>query len=683
MSEFKDFRTEMQKSFKQLQKKSTHLFKVDVSKEDLWDAYLDNFNEDERQSHNCNCCKSFIRQYGNVVGIVDGKVKSIWNFTTKINEYNPSIQALDEICSNADINNVFLSKSAKLGTESTVSLKDAKKWYHFQLNLPDSLVDRSGKSVESLAGIYRSNRDVFVRSCTELTTEAIGTVMELIESNSIYRGAEFKKTVKDFAKFKKEFDKSSNQDNYSWVSAVELPMSVTKIRNSAIGTLLIDLSNDMELEKAVKRFEDKVSGTNYKRTKTLSTPSQVKAAEDDVVELGLSDSLSRRFAKESDIDINQVLFADSDAQVMNKSVFGELIDSIPGKVKELKGVQEIGIEHFIRTVLPTATSLEVLLENKHSGNFMNLLTAQNEGSPSLFKYGNNFSWNYTNGVADSMKERVKSAGGRVDGVLRFTHSWNHENLRNSSLMDLHVFLPGSNIEESNMINDYYGNEARVGWNRRNHFGTKGVQDVDYTSNAPDGYIPVENITFPSISLLKDGKYICKIHNWQKRYPNNGGGKAEIEFDGQLYQYEYPKPLENKEWLTIAIVTLNKGVWSIEHKVKPGVSNQTKWGLDTNKFHKVNLLTTSPNFWVDKPTGNKHYFFFLEDAKTDETARGFFNEMLRADLYEHRRTFEMLASKMKVEPADRELSGLGFSSTLRNDVTVRVKGQTQRLFKIKF
>ena len=35
-------------------------------------------------------------------------------------------------------------------------------------------------------------------------------------------------------------------------------------------------------------------------------------------------------------------------------------------------------------------------------------------------------------------------GGRIDGVLRFSHSWNYEGMRNGSLMDLHVFMPGSN-----------------------------------------------------------------------------------------------------------------------------------------------------------------------------------------------------------------------------------------------
>jgi hypothetical protein len=34
-----------------------------------------------RQGFNCNCCRQFIKQYGNVVAIKDGAIKSMWDFT--------------------------------------------------------------------------------------------------------------------------------------------------------------------------------------------------------------------------------------------------------------------------------------------------------------------------------------------------------------------------------------------------------------------------------------------------------------------------------------------------------------------------------------------------------------------------------------------------------------------------
>lgn len=49
-----------------------------ADKDALWDCYLNSFPEEERQSHNCNNCKHYIRHYGRVVAIKDNKVVTMW-----------------------------------------------------------------------------------------------------------------------------------------------------------------------------------------------------------------------------------------------------------------------------------------------------------------------------------------------------------------------------------------------------------------------------------------------------------------------------------------------------------------------------------------------------------------------------------------------------------------------------
>ena len=74
---------------------------------------------------------------------------------------------------------------------------------------------------------------------------------------------------------------------------------------------------------------------------------------------------------------------------------------------------------------------------------------------------------------------------------------------------------------------------------------------------------------------------------------------------------------------------------------------------------------------------------IDGCRNDGTARGFFNEFLKAELDKHRKVLEMVGSKVKVEGSDQQLSGLGFSSTMRNSLVCRVKGSFTRTIKIVF
>lgn len=675
MMQFKDYNKKLQKHFDELQN-NNKLFLVGISGEVLWDKYISSFPQQLQQEHVCNCCRSFIKHYGAIVVIdKDYKLKTIWDFEVTDEVFNNVNQEMRSLVLNTGtINDAFIQSYSTMGTEVSFQQKEdgVVTWYHFFTNLTSAnSVYRGSKTVDSEKSEIRSRVQVFKRSLEELTKDSVETVLDLISQNSLYRGQEFKSMLSTFLTMKNKYDSLSidQKDNFCWKEGA-FDTFVSKIRNTSIGTLLIDISENVDLDVAVAKFERVMAPANYKRPTAIITKKMIEDAEKTIAELGFTDSLGRRFATRDDLSTENILFTNRDAKTASAlGVFEELKESVPINVKTFNKVEEVSIDKFITDILPTCTSVEAFFENKHQGNLVSLISPQNAEAPSIFKWDNGFSWSYRDAVADSIKEKVKQAGGGVEGVLRVSLEWyNYDDL------DLHIVEPGGN-------EIYYGR-------KRSPF-TRGELDVDMNAGGRSSRTPVENIIYPDSSTLAKGDYRVFVRNFSKRENIDVGFTVQVETDGIIQDFVSPtSPPSRYDNGEKTVVILNydgkmfKVVSSIDSKdIK--VSSKTVWGVDTNKFHKVNVITNSPNHWTGNSVGNKHVFFILEGAVNDEDVRGFFNEFLPQNLLEHKRVFEALGSRMKVESTNKQLSGLGFSSTVRNDLIVKVDGKFSRTLKIKF
>jgi len=677
MSTFKNFRSQLQKNFEEIIKGHDVLFVTDVEKDVIWNTYLGSYSEDEKQGHNCNTCRQFLKPYANIVVIgADNKLKSIWDFKADDAEYSAVTENLNKLVTSAPIKGVFVTKVAKLGTDfNHQKLENGEiiKWQHFHLELPKTFVDRSSKSEESIMGDFQAHKDVFKRSLEELTQDSVETVLELIAQNSLYRGIESKEILEIFLKHKKAYMKlsSTQRDNYVWANSVKASGALTKIRNNSIGTLLVNLSEGKDLDFAVTAFEKVMCPANYKRPNTIVTKKMVEEAEKTIDEMGLRDSLGRRYAHVDDITVNNVLFVDRGANKVVANVFDELKEDAIVNPKKLSKVEEISIDDFIKNVVPKATGIELLFENQHTGNLVSLIAPKNAEAPSLFKWNNNFSWSYVNNVTDSIKENVKAAGGNVSGVLRFSIQWNDKGNNNIDF-DAHAVEPnGHEI--------YYASSSRA----PGMSSMSGQLDVDITS--PNGKIAVENITWVNKSRMSDGKYKFFVENYSS-VNSNGGFTAEVEYEGEIYSFAYPKNLRSKERITVMefMFSKTKGITVIESlDSNSSILSRDIWGVQTSKFQKVNMLTVSPNFWDGQTIGNKHYFFVLDKCLNSDTSRGFYNEFLKEELMKQKRVFEALGDKLKVEHSEQQLSGVGFSTTNKTQIICRVTGTFSRTLKINF
>lgn len=663
---FSVLKKQVQDNFKKLSAEQT-LFYVNIDRDEIWNQYLSGFDETHRQHHNCNCCKSFLRQYGGIVAIIGNNMVSIWDNITAPMEFVGSVVNLSTYIHSLPITDVFMNDVVKCGTNKNLGSAGVV-WEHFYIELDEKFIQRAD-SIDSIKSEKRADKDVLKRSLDDLTIDACETVLELIAQKSLYRGNEFEELVKSFKGLLEEYTSldADIEDNYCWIQSTKLHQSVCRIRNSAIGKLLVDLSEGKGLDAAVGSFEARVAPTNYKRPTALVTPKMVEEAKQKLIDMGLMNSLDRRYANVSDLNTENILFTDKSSEL--KDVFGEIAKDTLVNPKTLSKVEEVTVEEFMTKILPTSKSVELLVENNHLGNLTSLLTAQDKNAPSLFKWDNPFSWSYTGGITDSMKERVKAAGGKVDGVLRFSIQWNEDG---KSIIDL-----DAHAHEPNGTHIYYGSYNKE---RGSSLTTmSGNLDVDMRSPTTIG---IENITWLDRARMGEGKYGFVIHNFSGHTRFNGV-RAEIEFDGALYEFAYNKAFIGT--LNIAEVTYSKrSGFSIKPLLdsKSSVSSTEKWGVKTNQFTKVKQIMLSPNHW-EAPRGNKHYFFILENCVSDETPRPFFNEFLKDEFTENRKVFEILGSKVKVPETKQQLSGIGFSDTQKNSVIARVEGTFKRNIKINF
>ena len=149
MDGFMMFKKALQKHFDEMQKEATHLFEVNVDKDELWNTYLDSFpagtNEifRERREHDCSCCRQFIKNIGSAVTIKDNQIHTIWELNLGDTTYQPVCDALDAFVKTHTVTDIYTTKFPKIGTDFNFEEINGKshQWDHFFLELPSKFVN--------------------------------------------------------------------------------------------------------------------------------------------------------------------------------------------------------------------------------------------------------------------------------------------------------------------------------------------------------------------------------------------------------------------------------------------------------------------------------------------------------------------------------------------------------------
>lgn len=688
------------------------LFTSSVSGDDLWTIYLNSFLEKDNQvfrdpessSHNCNLCKNFIRRYGNIVAIDDNlNLMTIWDIEPE-EEFKRSVKNVKDFLNSKSINSLFLEdynflntkvnyekckidqKTFKLGIAQNfkkytkeecekfgvVNEETIYGFNHLNLTIPTEFVNKDRRiTTNTIISAFNTGVKVYQTGLDTISVDALETVIDLINQGSLLNGTTYLSKINEFLKYKKEYDKLDDDFKHNYcLKTFDNKFSLFK--NELIGVLCADITKDFDLEKACRVWNIRVDPVNYKKAVAPISPKQIAEAKKFVTENNYEDSFDRRLAVMEDIEAHSILHLNSDNTLKKFSIFDNLQSSDKKKVNEdqLVNAKSITIEDFMKNVLPQSINIEALVSNDKSGNFMTLTTSNNKESKRIFQWDNNFSWTYNGNIAGKslIKDAVKSRGGSIDGVLNIRLHFPNS----TSDYDLHTKCEGSEVYFSNVRN-------------RDRFG--GMLDLD--AQGVDGdFEPekrVENITYNNLRLIEGKTIKVWVNEWSRH--NGHGFILEIEdMNGNITTFEQTDPFSGN--LNVCSIQVKDGKFNIIDPSIPLVSqiSKTVYNVDTNVFHKVNLICKSPNHWNENKIGNLHYFFILEDCKADNTIRTFHNENLISELMQHRKVLDILGDSCKVEKSeDSQLSGLGFNSTITDNVYVKVTSSSNKinLYNIKF
>jgi len=633
----------------------------------LWEHYLKSFPEGtnpmfrERTEHDCSTCRNFVRNLGAVVWLEEKKIVSVWDVQVEDPTYQHVADEMSKLVKSLEISGPFIVSEPQYGQARTTNGQTGETWHHFEGKVPAAYQWRSNPS--DFVGEKRNDVSGLRRSILEISDEACEVVGELIDTDNLYKGEEYKHKLAMLRKAKREWAKlktDRQRDVWLWLNAG--PGS--RVHSSVFGTLLLDLTNGDDLETAVKKYEDKTSGTNFQRPKALVTQRMLDDAKKALKKLGLEDSLERRYAVREDVTVNDVLFVDGSVK---PKLLGGALDNIKPTAKagaKLDSVTEMSARDFLKKVLPKVDSLEVFVQNMHQSRLVSLTAPVHADAEPLFKWENGFCWSYNGDVTDAIKERVKKAGGNVEGDVRISLSWH-----NADDLDLSVTKG----------NGGYGNE--IAFHCKRALG--GQLDVDMNAHGPsDDKNPVENIFWTRKSDIQSGTYNIVVNQYSKRKTFDVGFEVQVEVMGQLYTFEHPQDLKGKVVVGKLHVSKNGDI-EVEGFSKGAGVPQELWGIQTEGWNAVDLITRSPNFWNEKEVGHEHLIFVLKGCKNPDSARGFYNEYLRPDLAKHRKVLELLGSRMRAPYSEQQLSGIGFSMSDRAEIQVRVKGTINRVYNIKF
>lgn len=373
------------------------VFTTDV--ENLYDVFLNNLPFYARQTYDCRACRNFVNKYGSLVRINDeGYLEPVmWEGVNTVSFFADAVEAVYDAVTNARVTGVFITSEKTLGTPKTGI------WEHMAVYVPKPMIYSSFVYTTNMVSAEkREDFKMLAKAASEYSIETVEAAVNLLRSDSMYRGNKILGNAEWFLDALKCVKDNRNRRNILWKKVATAPSGFCHISSSMIGTLLDDISEGMSIEAVQRRFNEKMDPLKYQRPQVAPSAGNVARAEKIVAELGLENSLKRRFARLDEIEtiwkpvdktnkptsstVSSGVFSDikTKESTVNKPNIGYRSESKMTWVK------------FQRTVLPIATKIELDVHTR-TNSYAAIVTAEDPNATPIIcwdkeDHRNPFNW---------------------------------------------------------------------------------------------------------------------------------------------------------------------------------------------------------------------------------------------------------------------------------------------------
>lgn len=379
------------------------LFTTSTDGAELWKQFLKALPVEERQGHTCRACQRFVEKYGGLVTVnsAGAQRSALWGEAPGI--YARAFRKARSMVVSATITGVFLSGERTWGEPITFDKKRDANWFHLSVSPPASMqYSHPLLTADQKAAERKEEYGMLQRGLAEYPIEVVNTAHSIAETDTLYRGEK----VQGYLKWLRDLHHAraavpnSRKPAVTWLAVATAPAGFCHVKSSVTATLLDDLKDGYSFEVAKSRFAEKMHPLQYRRPTAAPSVGQVKAAEKVIEGLESSGALKRRFARLADMyKLWEPRPVEAWQTIRDTGVFSHPLKASKPPQGQVSGGL-ITYEKFVRQVLPTAESLEILVPS--TGAFYAMVDAEDRSSPVMLQWDNHVSiYTYIGGSSAS------------------------------------------------------------------------------------------------------------------------------------------------------------------------------------------------------------------------------------------------------------------------------------------